>query len=400
MHNSCSTEGLVLTRLVSMALHGVEEMPFPQECNAEKLQEIIYKQQLSSMVWPVISRQKDDRWKQLAQRMDKGYQQLVLKSLTQKFEIDALKEAMEQEGMDCLPLKGPIMQNYYPDPTYRSMGDFDVLLKDFDRDRVKAFMLAQGYDFGDANEDYHDSYFKKPRMCVEVHSALKGKSLVEKVSAAEKWMAGLWERCKPINNKKHIYQMKLEDFYIHLLLHMYENFNNKGTGLRSLVDLYVFLQAEKENMDWSYLNGQLKELKLQDFSDSMERIGNACFSKEQTELDNDSALVLEFFVDGGIYGSRKNQETLRVARDNSSSYAKKSLSAKMKVVFQPAKVLKRRYPVLKKCPWLLPAIWVVRVFRIAFLERDKIKMVNEAGSKEEYNKMKDIFKAAGINSSK
>ena len=44
-----------------------------------------------------------------------------------------------------------------------------------------------------------------------------------------------------------------EDFYIYLIAHEYRHFSHSGTGLRSLLDVYLFWKKHGEQLDGEYI---------------------------------------------------------------------------------------------------------------------------------------------------
>ena len=148
--------------LIRKALHPDDEQTVQLDagCDAEKLEAMIKRQSLVTMVYPVIMRQADDAWRPLKERLRPVYDREIHKGMVQEYEIQSLLDDMEKDGIDCLPMKGWIMRNYYPDPLMRSMADFDVLLKEMDSQRMQKWMEARGYAPDHIEQSVHDTYRK------------------------------------------------------------------------------------------------------------------------------------------------------------------------------------------------------------------------------------------------
>ena len=136
-----------LLRLMRAALHGdfAGQIAWDEACRADELKTMILRQDLTAMVYPVIEKQTAAPWTRLAQELKEAFQRGIHKAVTQEYEIQALLDEMEADGIDCLPMKGWIMRDCYPDPLMRSMCDFDVLIRDMDSARMRAWMEARGY---------------------------------------------------------------------------------------------------------------------------------------------------------------------------------------------------------------------------------------------------------------
>ena len=81
----------------------------------------------------------------------------------------------------------------------------------------------------------------------------------------------------------------------------------------------------------------------------------------------DETAMLEDLLSGGIYGaadmSRKHSSNITLNAVTAGKKGKKSGIPVLRTVFPSAKNLERRYPYLKKRPYLLPAAWIDRIFK-------------------------------------
>jgi len=74
----------------------------------------------------------------------------------------------------------------------------------------------------------------------------------------------------------------------------------------------------------------------------------------------------------------------------------------VRLLFPEFKIMKEKYPILKKAPILLPATWMVRIFKDIFSKEttvknrlDTMKKIQEADL-EEAKKIKEIYQKLGI----
>ena len=76
----------------------------------------------------------------------------------------------------------------------------------------------------------------------------------------------------------------------------------------------------------------------------------------------------------GSFGTQKNS-LLSEGLKNSKSGTKEGVQTRKRLVmaFPSAKALAPKYPVLNKCPWLLPAVWVYRWVAALLFKRDTIR---------------------------
>ena len=72
---------------------------------------------------------------------------------------------------------------------------------------------------------------------------------------------------------------------------------------------------------------------------------------------------------------------------------------KIHLIFPTYKVMSYRDPILKKCPVLLPVMWLWRWFELAFFKRDRVKLKNDKLREitvEKINSFEDSLKYVGL----
>ena len=393
-------ESNILLRLIRAALRSDADqtVELDAECDAEKLADIIVRQSLVTLVYPVIERQTAASWQLAREKLKPVYDRELHKGMVQEYEIQTLLDDMERDGIDCLPMKGWIMRNYYPNPLMRSMGDLDVLLKDMDSEKMQKWMEARGYEVVHSKQTFHDEYIKPPYMYVELHHELIDKLDLQppEIAWLDRMTPSFWQDGSLAEGKKHQYQLSDELFYIHHISHFYKHFTRLGVGIRPVIDLYFLLTKKSDTLDWNYINKQLKELHLYDFSEKMKMISWACF-QEKRPLDEQTMLVVRYLTGSGLYGDQLIRESLSIANDQ---YGSKNVAVRMlKRCFLPLKQMKNQYSCLYRYPILLPVCWLRRIARIVFLQNEKMRVIGiskHAESEEIQENIKAIYVAAGI----
>ena len=388
----------VLLSLMRAALRQEFEVPlaWADGCDAEKLDAMIRRQSLVTMVYPVIARQQGAGWDGLRKSLKDCFARETHRGITQEYEIGCLLEDLEKDGIDCLPMKGWVIRDYYPDPLMRSMTDLDVLVKDMDGRKMQQWMETHGYHPNHIEQEVHDTYIKPPYMYIELHCRLMGEDWLKRrhTTWREERLASLWQNTYLLEGKSHLYRFSDEDFLVHHLLHFYKHFTGPGVGLRPLADLYLFLQKNKQTLGQEYLKKQLEELHIAAFSEQMERLTSACF--EGQELDERAWLVLDYLTRTGIYGNHVTFAASRLLWAQRKSVAQSMRHIFWSRCFWPLSMMERRYPRLHDAPWLLPVYWVFRVVRIVCREHYKLSAFRREVTQERYDHIKKVYSAAGI----
>lgn len=240
-------------------------------------------------------------------------------------------------------------------------------------------------------------------MYVELHRCLIDYNYVGKLDFtwSDKLAEQVWNLQSLMAGKQHVYQLSEEDFYIYHLLHFYKHFMYAGAGLRPVIDVYIFLQKQK-NLNREYIQQQLEQMNLGAFAQKIEGFARACFDDTWQESDK---VILDYLTNGGIYGDQATLKLARIASEGKATLQKSIISLQIARCFPVLRIMQKQYPVLYSYPWLLPVFWGVRAVRIALFKRQKINHFNDEvktvlqhkqQSEYEYDRIKQVFQVLGI----
>ena len=220
------------------------------------------------------------------------------KSLMFDNEWNMICSKLNDAGIWYMPLKGAVLKGMYPRCGMREFADFDILFDPARADDVRTIMEAMGYEskgFGTSN---HDVYYKKPVFNFEMHRTLFGpshdESLFNYFKDVENRLVGksAYERC-----------FTPEDFYLYMLSHEFKHYDGSGTGLRSLLDVYVYLG--KTGMDMNYVSREAEKLGLREFEILNRSLSLHLFSGDV--LSDEERETLDYFISSGSYGTIKHR---------------------------------------------------------------------------------------------
>lgn len=352
-----------LIDLVRAALLGEAVPTLPQECTPAAIGALIRKQHLTNLVYSVVAAKPE--LMALRMQLERDYLIQIPKVTNQDLEIQKWLDAAEAKGLDSIPLKGFLLRKLYPSPMMRSMTDLDVLIRSMDRPDVRQWMEGMGYVAEDTHElSHHDNYVKKPWMYMELHMHLMkprpGRDELEKK---------IWQRATVLPGYKHIYQMSPEDFYVFHLLHLHKHFTSRGVGLKSVIDIHVFLKAYGAGLDRRYLKQELKALGIEEFGAYMERLANILLGDAQG--DADTRMVADYMADCGSFGTGRYHHILRMAETKGSGVTSRKLRYRLKLAFPGVKEMSKRFPSVSRVPFLLPFYWVAHIFRYLFRRKKR-----------------------------
>ncbi|MED9970561.1 MAG: nucleotidyltransferase family protein [Ruminococcus sp.] len=270
------------------------------------------------------------------------------------FEVERASVTREFEKAEIwyMPLKGILLKDYYPRVAMREMSDNDILVDSTRMKDIKEIMERLGYTCTSFGVWNHDVYSKPPTLEFEMHSSLFFTDIVPQFA---RYYKNIEEKA---TRSGFALKMSDEDFYLYILCHTYKHYVYAGSGLRSLLDVYVFLRSHS-GLDRNYLAQELQKLKINSFEEKIRLLSNKVFTG--AELNAQEQKELDCFIASGSNGTFENYEYNQTAKylgnDDSKASKRRYL---MKRVFLSGEDLKKHYPFFARHKALYPFLFVYR----------------------------------------
>ncbi len=287
----------------------------------------------------------------------------LMVSTQQMHEIEQIAAAFEQENIEYMPLKGTILKGLYPKPEMRTMGDADILIRLAQYPAIETIMTNLGFVFD--GETDHELVWQKPSLFLELHKAV--------MTSYNKDFYGYfgdgWGIAKSMDGCCR-YEMSTEDFYLYIFVHFTKHYRISGIGIKHLLDLWVYRNAHPELND-DYVTRELGKMGLAQFHQHVLDTIDVWFNgAESTDITD---LITNVIFKSGQYGSKEQALVNRALQNGQRSATKIKFQKTFGVAFAPYRVMKEKYPVLTKAPFLLPIMWVVRGFDVLFRRQSTLK---------------------------
>lgn len=278
----------------------------------------------------------------------------------------AVLAKLEEAGIWYMPLKGSILKDLYPKIGMRQMADNDILYDAERSEDVRAIMEGLGFStdeyFGRGVRDHYN----KPPVCnFEMHHALFAATPNENLA---EYYQNVKSRLILNEDSSYGYHFTDEDFYIYMLAHEYKHYFYSGTGLRSVLDTYVYLKAKGNLLDWSYIAGELDKLGISDFEAQNREFTMNLFNGE--ELTAQDQTMLEYIFSSGAYGTVQNRIQNKI--DKYGNGFAGQVKYAFHRLFLPMDVVRAVFPVFAKYPVLLPFLPIYRVLNGLIKRRKKV----------------------------
>lgn len=291
-----------------------------------------------------------------------------------------LEQSLEAAGVTPLVVKGLICRSLYPRPDLRPSSDEDILIPAGQFSACHAAMTAQGLEPLEPEQNMeaaHEVSYGKPGspLHIELHKSLFPPES-EAYGEFNRFFDGAFDRA--VTETVHgvsVPTLGYTDHFFYLICHAFKHFLHSGFGIRQVCDIVLFANAHGSAIDWSAILKQCREIHAELFTAALLQIGRnylnfdpekACYPEEWRAIQVDAAPMLEDLLSGGIYGSadmsRRHSSNITLNAVTAGKKGKRSGAPILRTVFPSAKHLERRYPYLKRCPYLLPAAWIDRIF--------------------------------------
>lgn len=182
---------------------------------------------------------------------------------------------LEALGIWYMPLKGAVISKYYPEFGMREMSDIDILFDSEYAEKVRDLMNSLGFETETYSRSNHDNYRKPPVSRIEMHRDLFGPLHPPLI---REYYRSVKSHLIKDPDGDYKYHLGTDDLYIYIIAHCFKHYTNDGTGLRSLLDIYIFNKKFGNEMNCDYISRELSKMELKDFEEKMRELSFGVFS--------------------------------------------------------------------------------------------------------------------------
>ncbi len=274
----------------------------------------------------------------------------------QQKQLGRVIRMLEEEKMPYVLLKGSRMRNFYPDPVARTSCDIDILFRG-DESRLHERMLELGYEF-ETDAGTTLNYLCTP-VEFEMHRRLFDDGL-----EFHGYFDRVWDHARPVGEGTMEYVLTEEFFYVYMIAHMAKHFYRYGSGVRPVIDMYLYNQNPPKNFRRSEAEKVLKDIGLYDFEQRLKALTKAWF--ETGKLSQMDEKLTDYIMEAGIYGDSRIMSAAAVKDANHADADRRKKI--LHYIFPSVTVMRRLYPRLMKCSVMLPVAWICRWTKGAFTD--------------------------------
>lgn len=339
-------------------------LPLPEGFSAIQVLPIIKRHQIAPMLIHTLSQYESADAALCVQKLMQTSGLSLSVTESQLLETEAICAAFEAERIDYALLKGSLLRTYYPENCIRTMADVDILVRMSQYDRIAPIMERLGFERG--VESDHEYNWKKGRVHMELH-----KSLIPTYDKSfYKYFGDGWGIVHPAQPGSTRHVMTDEDQFVYLFTHYAKHFRDGGIGIKHLTDLRIFKNA-KPNLQEKRIVAELKKLELDEFYRNVMHTAAVWFDGAQA--DELTELMTREIISNGAYGRETTRKKAEVVRNTPTAGKNSKFRWTLRMIFLPYKNMCTKYPFLKKLPFLLPIMWVVRWITALFCKTEDTK---------------------------
>ena len=301
-------------------------------------------------------------------------QQVIAQVLHQTMRASAfasLYHKLRAAGLHPIVVKGQLCSRLYPQTDHRISADDDLYISDAEFMACHRQLLANGLTTDTPVDELvtadEVSYTKNGSpLYIELH-----RHLFDSAEDAHDELNHFFTDINPVEMDGFLAMLPHEHL-LYLLLHTYKHFVRSGIGLRQFCDIGLWARAYHGEIDWQRLHEQCESVHAATFAAAAFRIARDDLGIEfdlpaPWDGSIDVEPLLHDTLCGGVYGSndytRLHSSTVTLNAVKASRTGEKS--SVLSTVFPKREYLERRYPYLKKRPYLLPVAWAQRLAHYA-----------------------------------
>lgn len=295
----------------------------------------------------------------------------VLNQTVRSAEFADLYRSLRAAGLHPVVVKGQLCSRLYPLRDHRISADDDLFIPEGEFFACHEALLANRLTTDTPADELPTadevSYTKKDSpLYIELH-----RHLFDSAQDAHDELNHFFADIAPVEVDGFL-TMPPHEHLLYLILHAYKHFVYSGIGLRQFCDIGLWARAYHDQIDWQRLHDQCAGVHAATFAAAAFRIARTYLGIDFDlpglwDGDVDVEPLLHDTLCGGVYGSnsytRLHSSTVTLNAVKASRTGGKS--SVLRTVFPKRAYLERRYPYLKKRPYLLPVAWVQRIVHYA-----------------------------------
>lgn len=278
----------------------------------------------------------------LREQIESAYFMAVGGQVRQDHFNEILFRELTERGIPYMPLRGYCLRALYPQANWRVAQNLDLLVEAASLPAIEEILTGLGFHHTATSSA---ELYELDRVAIRIQTALT----TEKLPVP----AGGTYRDAIVTEDGTAYRFTPVAQYIAFFAHLRHSFvAGAGIGIRSVLDAYM-CRASLTEPDLLAAHVWFAERGMTPFVQAIESLASAWFGAG--ESTNDLMLLGSYIAADGAVSAAIEEAALK--------------QRPLRRLFPRYGAMKRRYPVLRYLPFLLPFFWIGRLFALPFSEK-------------------------------
>lgn len=313
-----------------------------------------------------------DKYEEVLSKWKESKEKAVRKEVFLEIEKKDIETFFDEKGIWYVLLKGSVLKYLYPKSWCREMADIDILFDINYRSHLREFMKARGYEIKSYKLHNHDVYMKAPVYNFEMHIALYNSATN---TVWDKYYENVKDKLIKNPNKKYGYDFSIDDFYIYITTHSYKHFETGGNGIRTLLDIYIYLSKYEQEMNWDYISKEIEFLGISEYESRLRVLSKKIFCEEELSIEDEE--ILEYLISNSLYGYKDEilkktieKNLVKIQGNKGEHTVKTKIKYIMQRLFPDMKIYRKNHPFIYKTKIFIPFFYLYRII-IGLIKRGK-----------------------------
>ncbi len=303
-----------------------------------------------------------------------------------------LLKNLNNNGIETYILKGMAVSRFYPKNIHRISTDTDVLINKRDINKITKILKMRGLDVYQMREEEHHLSASHVRTGkIEFHHRLYDEIFDELWFGNEDYIEEEYETFS--FGDLEFKTLGINDGFIFTFLHFVKHYILDYVTMRWVLDLLFYVQKNSERLDWERICSVCEKLGYKTLLETVFGVGVKYLGFQKDlfcDFSCDDEKIDALVTDIEFCSVKENRKKLKgffhllnneaQKKGDYVKYIKKyNKMDKFHVVFADRSHLQRQYKVLYKHPYLLPFVWIYRVFKLTYSLLFRGRKISEYG---------------------
>lgn len=324
--------------LIAVIRHVLLGEPLPAQLHWEEIvRSAVYHGLIGFVYRAVVGN--EDVPNALREQIESAYFMAVGGQVRQDHFNETLFQELTERGIPYMPLRGYCLRALYPQANWRIAQNLDLLVEEASLPAVEEILAGLGFHHT-ATESAE--VYELDRVSIRIQTTLATEDLPAP--------AGGTYRDTIVTEDGTAYRFTPVAQYVALFAHLRRSFAaGAGIGIRSVLDAYM-CRASLSEPELLAAHEWFAERGMTPFVQAIESLASAWFGAG--ENSNDLMLLGSYIAADGAVSAATEEAALK--------------QRPLRRLFPRYGAMKRRYPVLRYLPFLLPFFWIGRLLVLPF----------------------------------